>query len=181
MSSPGSVGGRERLRLFCGFSLADETLERIERWQAEHLHGRLVGPANLHITLAFLGSRPVEDVAMVAAAVESVPAFEPILFRARSYRETRSVGMLALEDVGGKGTVAAEQLHEMLHLLGIYEPEKRRWLPHVTVLRFRERPRLRPPVPDLGTFSPSGAAVYHSVLRPGGAQYEILESVALGG
>ena len=181
MSDPATVGGRERLRLFCGFSLPDETLGRIERWQADHLRGRLVGRANVHITLAFLGSRPAGDVAEVASALGSISAFEPILFRARSYRETRSVGMLVLDDVGGNGTVAAEQLHELLDLLGIYEPEKRRWLPHVTVLRFREQPRLEPPVPDLGTFSPSGAAVYHSVLRPTGAQYEVLETFALGG
>jgi hypothetical protein len=49
------------------------------------------------------------------------------------------------------------------------------------VLRFRTPPRLHPPLPDLPPFSPSGAAVYMSRLRPGGAQYEILESVALGG
>jgi hypothetical protein len=30
-------------------------------------------------------------------------------------------------------------------------------------------------------FSPSEAALYHSVLRPDGAQYEVLEAVALGG
>src|SRR5215211_4532760 len=58
---------------------------------------------------------------------------------------------------------------------------RRAWLPHVTVLRFRERPRLRPELPDLGEVSPSEAAVYSSVLRPTGAQYEILESVPLGG
>jgi hypothetical protein len=49
------------------------------------------------------------------------------------------------------------------------------------VLRFRERPRLRPSLPDLGRFSPSDAAVYLSRLRPTGAQYEVVESVALGG
>jgi hypothetical protein len=49
------------------------------------------------------------------------------------------------------------------------------------VLRFRERPRLRPALPDLGAVGPSEVALYHSVLRPTGAQYEIRESVALGG
>ena len=44
------------------------------------------------------------------------------------------------------------------------------WHPHITVIRFRQAPRLRPAVPDLGTFSPSEAAVYHSVLRGSGAQ-----------
>jgi 2'-5' RNA ligase len=68
-----------------------------------------------------------------------------------------------------------------LEELGVYERERRKWLPHVTVLRFRRPPKLSPPLPDLGRVSPSEVALYHSVLRPGGAQYEILESVALGG
>jgi hypothetical protein len=49
------------------------------------------------------------------------------------------------------------------------------------VARFRAQPRLAPAVPDLGAISPSELALYHSVLRPTGAQYAILESVALGG
>jgi hypothetical protein len=49
------------------------------------------------------------------------------------------------------------------------------------VLRFRSPPRLRPPLPALAPFSPSEAAVYHSVLARGGARYEVLESVLLGG
>ena len=63
----------------------------------------------------------------------------------------------------------------------MYRREQRPWLPHVTVLRFHDRPRLDPPLPDLGAVGPSEAAVYHSVLRPTGAQYEALEAVALGG
>ena len=68
-----------------------------------------------------------------------------------------------------------------LEELGVYERERRDWLPHVSVARFREQPRLQPSLPELGEFSPSEAAVYHSLLRPGGASYEILESFALGG
>jgi hypothetical protein len=49
------------------------------------------------------------------------------------------------------------------------------------VLRFRSPPKLRPPLPALAPFSPSEAAVYHSVLACGGARYEVLESVSLGG
>jgi 2'-5' RNA ligase len=91
------------------------------------------------------------------------------------------VGMLALDDDGERAQALAVELHGRLEALGVYEPERRRWLPHVTVLRFRERPRLRPPLPELEPFVPSDAAVYLSRLRPGGAQYEVLESVALGG
>jgi hypothetical protein len=59
--------------------------------------------------------------------------------------------------------------------------EKRPWLAHVTVVRFKERPRLKPPLSGLGEISPSDAAAYHSVLRSGGAQYFVVESFALGG
>ena len=51
----------------------------------------------------------------------------------------------------------------------------------VTVVRFRERPRLRPELPGLGAIVPSGAAVYLSRLRPTGAQYVVLEEFGLGG
>jgi len=45
----------------------------------------------------------------------------------------------------------------------------------------RERPRLRPPLPQTGTFVPSDAAAYVSRLHPSGARYEVLESTAVGG
>jgi 2'-5' RNA ligase len=96
------------------------------------------------------------------------------------YRETRSVGMLTLDDEGGRVTAVAVRLHELLEKQGVYERESRPWLPHVTVLRFRERPRLAPALPELGELVPSDAAVYISRLRPGGARYEVLEAVALG-
>jgi 2'-5' RNA ligase len=89
--------------------------------------------------------------------------------------------MLVLEDRDGHAAALADDVHGRLERLGVYRREARPWLPHLTVLRFRDRPRLRPELPDLGEVSPSEAAVYHSVLRPGGAQYEVLESVALGG
>jgi 2'-5' RNA ligase len=89
--------------------------------------------------------------------------------------------MLVLDDEDGRATELASDLHERLEAIGAYRREARAWLPHITVLRFRTAPRLRPPVPDLGAFSPSDAAVYHSALSPDGAQYSVLESAPLGG
>ncbi len=89
--------------------------------------------------------------------------------------------MLVLEDEQGRATAVAEDLHARLERLGVYEREHRPWLPHVTVVRFRQRPRLAPELPELGAFSPSDAALYHSVLRSTGAQYEVLNAFALGG
>ena len=185
MTSRATVESSARLRLFCALTLPDETLDRLVEWQQRELagsDGRVVPRGYLHVTLAFLGSRPAADVGPVSAALRAAAeSADSIAFRAARYRETRSVGMVVLDDVHGSAGHLALDLFDRLEQLGVYERERRPWLPHVTVLRFRRPPRLRPEVPDLGELSPSGAAVYHSVLRSGGAQYEVLESVSLGG
>jgi len=180
---PASVEGRERARLFCALRLPDEALDTLSGWQAEHIRdGRAVVRDHLHLTLAFLGHRPVEELESILEAMRQAAAVAgPIRLLPERYRETRSVGMLVLSDPGGAATELAEDLHCRLEKLGVYEREQRRWLPHLTVVRFRERPRLSPPLPDLGEVSPSDAAVYHSVLRSTGAQYVVVESFALGG
>ena len=183
MNLPASVGDSERARLFCGLRLPDRALDTLSEWQADHIEkGRLVPRDHLHVTLAFLGHRPVEELEPILGALrEAAAAAPPIRLMPERYRETRSVGMLVLSDFGGEATRLAEDLQGRLEGLGVYEREARPWLPHLTVARFRERPRLQPPLPDLGKVSPSDAAAYHSVLRSSGAQYVVVESFALGG
>lgn len=177
------MAGDERLRLFCALCLPEETVGSLVGWQERELRGgRLVVPGNLHVTLAFLGSRPSVEVPAIAGALQEAAAGTGALqLHVRGYRETRSVGMLTFEDERGAATAVAERLQEGLEELGVYRREARPWLPHVTVLRFRERPRLRPELPELGDVVPSGAAVFISRLRRGGAEYESVETVALGG
>jgi RNA 2',3'-cyclic 3'-phosphodiesterase len=181
--STGTVGADERIRLFCALRLPEEVLDAIEQWQRSLTGGRLVGRQNLHVTLAFLGHRPLADLEPVRAELRAAAeaATERLVLAPERYRETRSVGMLVLGDENRRALALARDLHHRLERLGVYEPEARRWLPHVTVLRFRERPRLQPELPPLEPFAPSDAAVYLSRLSPHGAQYEVLDSVALGG
>ena len=183
MNSPGTVEGSERLRLFCALRLPEPALDELEAWQARQLHsGRVVPREHLHATLAFLGSRPKDDLPGVCVALgEAARGIGEIRLTPRRYRETRSVGMLVYDDETGEAGALALRLFDGLEALGVYEREQRPWLPHVTVLRFRSRPRLDPPLDGPGPFSPSDAAVYASLLRPSGAQYVVLESVALGG
>jgi RNA 2',3'-cyclic 3'-phosphodiesterase len=170
------------MRLFCALRLPGEVLDGLCTWQDEHGRGRAVARQNLHVTLAFLGHRPVDELpGILAATRKAAAAARPIRLEPVRYRETRSVGMLVLSDEGGAATAVAADLHDRLEGLGVYRREQRPWLPHLTVVRFRERPRLDPPLPELGSFGPSDAAVYHSVLRSTGAQYEVVESFALGG
>ena len=158
-------------------------LDAVAAWQEEHVRGRPVARENLHVTLAFLGHRPGEELESIVGATRAAAdaAPRPILLEPLRYRETRSVGMLVLADEAGAATALAEDLHARLEAIGVYERERRPWLPHLTVVRFRERPRVRPPLPELGAFAPSDAAVYLSRLRSSGAQYEVVQSFALGG
>jgi len=174
------------VRLFCALRLPPETVERLVAWQSEELAAvpgvRIVPAEHLHVTLAFLGHRSVAEldgiirVLREAAAEAAAPRLA-----LRGYRETRSVGMLTFDEEDGRATALADDLQARLEALGVYERERRRWLPHVTVLRFRQRPRLRPALPELEPFVPSDAAAFLSRLRPGGAHYEVLETVRVGG
>jgi 2'-5' RNA ligase len=177
------VAGSERLRLFCGLRLSHGEVEQLARWQEQELsRGRIVPRENLHLTLAFLGSQAAGDAPDVAAALRRAAAGAGALrFHVRGYQETRSVGMLTFDDEDGRGAALAGLLGEMLEGLGLYRREARPWLAHLTVLRFRERPRLLPPLPELDEVVPSDAAVFISRLRRDGAQYEVFETVPLGG
>jgi 2'-5' RNA ligase len=185
MTSPASVGGSERLRLFLGLRLPDPVLDAVEAWQRDRLPAsvRAVPRGNLHLTLAFLGHRPAGELDPILRELREAASVAPpdLRLAPSRYRETRTVGMIVFEDLGGGATGLAEDVQARLERLGVYEREDRPWLPHLTVARFRERPRLRLEPPEVGTLVPSDAAAYLSRLRPGGAEYEVLETVALGG
>jgi 2'-5' RNA ligase len=186
VSSPGSVVGDERLRLFLALRLPDDVIASIAEWQAglfqdRELVGRVVPPGNLHVTLAFLGSRLAGELPTILRVLEdaardaAAPSFEVV-----RWRERRAAGMLELRD--SSGTTAARlagHVQSELADLGLYRLENRDWLPHVTVLRYREPPRLSPQLPELGQVVPSEAAAYLSRLHPSGAVYEVLESFPL--
>jgi 2'-5' RNA ligase len=179
------VAGDARIRLFCALELPPATVAELVAWQAEHLErhgGRIVPAENLHITLAFLGSRPATELPAIALALaEAAREGSPAELRPTRYRETRSVGMILCDDVSGAATALAAAVGERLERLGAYRREARTWLPHITVLRFQSREGLTPAVTNICSFRAVRTALYSSALRPGGAQYQALETAALGG
>ena len=176
MTDGAKVEGDAKVRLFCGLRLPDDALDAVAAWQTRLARGRIVPRDNLHFTLAFLGWQPRARVAEVVEALQRRCAkTTPPVFELERYRETRSVGMLVFYRDRGAERLA---LGLQKDLLG--RAERDTWLPHVTVLRFRERPRLRPQLPELGPVMTSEAAAYLSVLRPTGAEYVVLETVLLG-
>jgi RNA 2',3'-cyclic 3'-phosphodiesterase len=175
-----TVGGDDRIRLFLALEVPADAAAELVRWGRRNLGG---GRAleSFHVTLAFLGSQPRSVVEPIGDLLRrEAAATEPFELELVRYRETRSVGMLVLGDPSGHATALADRVQRGLEQLGVYERERRPWLPHVTVLRFRERPRLEPPLPETRAFAPSEAAALLSRLHPSGARYEVLESYPLG-
>jgi hypothetical protein len=142
MTSRDSVGGDERLRLFLALRLPGGWLDAIAAWQARAFQGRpvrVVPREHLHVTLVFLGSRPAgEAPAVVERLRDAAASAGPIRLHPERYRETRGAAMLTFRDEDGAGGALADEAGR---------DEARPWLPHVTVARYRERPRLEEEFP----------------------------------
>jgi len=180
------VGADGRIRLFCALQLPDETRRALAAWAGAGVPesaGRLVRADDLHVTLAFLGSRPAAEVPAIGAELRAASAAvsRAIELRPRRYRETRSVGMLVLDDVDGVAGALAGDVQERLEQLGVYRREGRPWLAHVTVLRFRKRAGLALAPPNMCSIHVVRSALYRSTPGPAGARYDVLETAPLGG
>jgi len=149
---------------------------------------RPLDDAALHVTLVFLGRRPVEEIEPVAAVVEAVAAraARPVALRLAEPlrlppRRTR-VMAVGLADAGGHAAALQADLVDTLAAAGLHEPEARPFRPHVTVGRVR--PRARPgrerwPGPPPLAFEVERIALFASRLHPGGARYEALAGASL--
>jgi len=179
------VTSGERIRLFCALQLPDETRRALAAWAGATVPesaGRLVRADDLHVTLAFLGSRPSAEVPPIVAELRAASAGSgPVELRVRRYRETRSVGMLVLDDVDGAAGALAGDVQERLERLGVYRREGRTWLAHVTVLRFRKREGLALEPPNMCSIHVVRSALYRSTPGPAGAWYDSLDTEPLGG
>lgn len=140
---------------------------------------RAVPAASLHVTLAFLGPRDEGDAERAAAALAPPPAGElstsgVVLLPARRPR----VMAVRLDDPSGDCRRCQAAVERDLVRAGLQEPERRPWLPHVTIGRARERvgPRTACPAAPPLAFRPPSVTLYRSVPSPGGARYEALRS-----
>ena len=89
--------------------------------------------------------------------------------------------MIVFDDVSGIATAFAEDVQSRLEGLGVYRRERRKWLPHVTVVRFERPEGVRSSLANMCSIHVVRSALYRSTLAPGGARYDALETAALGG
>jgi len=142
----------------------------------------------LHLTLCFLGSRPVSEIDALARAlagcamdVGELRVAAPLLLPPRRPRA------LAVEISDPDGSLAElhRRLSARLSAVSAWEPERRRLRPHVTVARMRSGASATPcsgllvATPPLA-FTVRSLSLYRSLLEPAGARYEELARCELG-
>ena len=147
---------------------------------------RAVRDDALHVTLAFLGHRALDDIDPARDAVREVAAPVPDLALGDAlWLAPRRPHVLTVEVADATGALLALQERVVAALVEAvgYQPDRRRFRPHVTVARVRRgaAPRQRG-LPDAPSASFAGEAVtlYRSWLGGGPARYEALERVPLG-
>lgn len=169
-------GRPARLRLFVACDLPPQVEQAVRDWQRQELgphHDVRVLPT-LHLTLAFLGSVAADRVPDLTRVLGGIAwgraecrLNEPLFLPSHGRRR---VVALELDDPAGTLRALQAEVSARLAAEGLYEPEKRPWLPHVTVARFR-----RPGHPfslqnvNIGTFGVVRMVLYSSDLEPAGA------------
>lgn len=176
------------MRLFVALDLPDDVRAALAAWAdaAAPAAVRRVAPQNLHVTLAFLGSRDVGEAnaagALLAQAARALPAQQTA---GALWLPPRRPGVLtvALRRDDALAALQGDLVAALADAIGS-RPERRAFRPHVTVgrvargTRLDARRPLDPPAPELSFRAPA-ITLYRSHTAAGGARYEPLERVGL--
>lgn len=159
---------------------------------------RLLGAESLHLTLCFLGSRPVGEIDELASALMARGEHTcELSVGAPLWLPPRRPHSLTVEihDHDGELARVQEAVSDTLCSVSTWQPERRRFRPHITLARLgrggvrgrrsrRERSAHEghelalPATPRLG-FTPEAIVLYRSWLTREGARYEGLASSEL--
>jgi 2'-5' RNA ligase len=172
------------MRLFVALDLPEAAVRALAAFRdatADAAVWRPLADASLHVTLAFLGHRPEEDVAEVGAVLAGLEAREPpaLALGAALLLPPRRARVLtvALEDPSGGLAALQAEVSAALAEAGVYEPEARPFRAHVTVARLRSgarAPRSLDAAPEPVAFRAGAVVLYRSHVGRGGARYEPL-------
>ena len=179
-----------RIRLFVALDLPDAVRAALAGFRdaaAAPDVWRALPETSFHVTLAFLGHRPAEEVELVAGVLEDVekrPALQAAVGAGLLLPPRRArVLAVALEDRGDALRGLQADVSAGLVAAGLYEPEARPFRPHVTVARLRagaRSPRTLAAQPGAVAFTLDRLTLYRSRTGRGGAVYEPLLARTLG-
>jgi 2'-5' RNA ligase len=169
------------VRLFVALDLSAPAREALATYRdaaAEPEVWRRLPESSFHVTLAFLGHRPEDDVERVVLALGglSLPAELPLRLGPALLLPPRRARVLTVEVAGEVGPVQAT-VSDALEAIGVYTPERRPFRAHVTLARLRagaRAPRAVEGAPEPVAFRGGPIVLYRSRLGRGGASYEPL-------
>ncbi|MDP3583985.1 MAG: RNA 2',3'-cyclic phosphodiesterase [Thiobacillus sp.] len=165
----------ETLRLFFALWPDDatrDTLNRTGKWLHQHWGGRRMRADTLHITLAFLGSTPVDrlDTLFACADAVAVEPFELVLDQAGYWRHNR-IGWLGASETPLPHHELVGALNTRLQEEG-FPVDTRPHVPHVTLLRNSAGGEVQKCTPV--RWAASDFVLVTSRTEPSGAQYEVI-------
>jgi 2'-5' RNA ligase len=178
-------------RLFAALELPADVCAALAAFGREAAaHDRALRPARsdaLHLTLAFLGHRALDEIDPAREAVRGVagsPA--PVLTLAEPLwlapRRPHVLTVGLQDDDGVLGALQADVVARLAEILP-WQPDKRPFRAHVTVARVRRewRPRIHElPAAPQATFTADAVVLFRSHLGGRGpARYEALERAEL--
>jgi RNA 2',3'-cyclic 3'-phosphodiesterase len=175
------------MRLFVALELPATVRAALALWAtaAAPPPMRRVPAENLHVTLAFLGTRAPADAEAVSALLAGlVRPLGPLAVEGPLWLPPRRPGVLAVALRAGPALahLHADLVAGLQRAIGL-EPDRRPLRAHVTVARARREARRRAveidPPPAL-TFAPEALVLYRSHTGTGGARYEPLARVDVG-
>ena len=163
------------MRLFFALSPPPRVRRRIAALQAElKLAGRPEAPNRVHLTLAFLGEVPEEDLNAVIGTATAcrLPACRLRLDRLGWFPRARVAWLGCTDTPPALGQFQAE-LSGALKQAGL-RPDRRRWHPHLTLYRKLRTPFAKIPFEAID-WPLEGFDLVHSRLQPEGPKYRSLQ------
>jgi RNA 2',3'-cyclic 3'-phosphodiesterase len=171
-------------RLFVAVEIGEEDRLALAAWARAAVGAdqgmRVVDPAQVHLTMAFLGHRPLDEIEPLSELVarrDGAPA--PALRATEAlWLSPRRPHVLtvAVEDGSGALGTLHDEVWTGLEELG-FERERRRFRPHLTVARVRHGwtapSHGLPPAPER-ELTPEALVLFRSWLGGGPARYEAL-------
>ncbi|NKX42993.1 RNA 2',3'-cyclic phosphodiesterase [Roseicyclus persicicus] len=179
------------MRAFLALPIPDETVDALLRLQSAIPFGKPVPEENLHLTLAFLDDAPedaLEDLHDLLTGLRWPPV-EIRFTGLDSFTEMERGLIFAAVDRSDALQGLHDRLASLCRSAGLDLP-RRRFRPHVTLMRANRRPEGRTrdrlaaalgPVADLPGFTARAVTLYRSTLTPRGALHEALASYPLTG
>jgi 2'-5' RNA ligase len=194
------------MRIFVALDIDDAIRQRIQRFM-EGVNGfapdaRWVRPESLHITLKFIGDKPLEVVEKIEQALSSVRTEEvEMSFRGYGFFPTAKAARVFWVGIesGPQLPALAKAVDQTLKTVGIPQ-EEHPFAPHLTLARGGGRsgaPHRKKddaanrnfqhlqgklaalPAPDFGTMAAHKFFLYQSQLAQGGSRYTKIASFSL--